>query len=240
MNGEIKKAISANALLSLLEARDQHALAASAHLQRFAKSQTIYKEGNEATEVWIVVSGEVKIVKFSEGGSILALELMIAPEIFGAVFYADNPAYPCSALAVRETTVVKFQVAKLLSLLEKSAPLQKAMLGETCRRFCHAQNMRGLAMESATKRIAYALVYLHGKFGHEIPHSRATLAELAGTTVETAIRITSSLSKQSMIATKRGRIEVLALGSLKKLVFGIAATDQVRVIPERDSESRSK
>lgn len=222
-SGEIAKALAANSLLSLLEARDQHALATAADLQVFAKNQTIYKEGAAATAVWIVVSGQVKIVKFSEGGSVLALELMIAPEIFGAVFYADNPTYPCTALAVRETTVVKFQVAKLFSLLERSAPLQKAMLDETCRRFCHAQNMRGLAMESAAKRIAYALIYLHGKFGDEIPHSRATLAELAGTTVETAIRITSSLSKHSMIATKRGRIEVLALGRLKKLVFGIAA-----------------
>ncbi|MGI8480741.1 MAG: Crp/Fnr family transcriptional regulator [Chthoniobacterales bacterium] len=220
---EIAKAIAANSLLSLLETREQHALTTSAQLQRFAKNQTIYKEGDAATEVWIVISGQVKIVKFSEGGSVLALELMIASEIFGAVFYADNPTYPCTALAVRETAVVKFQVAKLFSLLEKSAPLQKAMLGETCRRFCHAQNMRGLAMESAAKRVAYALVYLHGKFGDEIPHSRATLAELAGTTVETAIRITSALSKQSMIATKRGRIEVLTLGRLKKLVFGVAA-----------------
>lgn len=220
---EIANAIAANSLLSLLAARDQHALASSAQLQRFVKGQSIYKEGDAASEVWIVVSGQAKIVKFSEGGNALALELMVAPEMFGAVFYADNPTYPCTALAVGETAVVKFQLAKLFSLLERSAPLQKAMLGETCRRFCHAQNMRGLAMESAAKRIAYALIYLHGKFGNEIPHSRATLAELAGTTVETAIRITSSLSKQSLIATRRGGNEVLALGRLKKLVFGVAA-----------------
>ena len=220
---EIARAIAANSLLSLLGTRDQDALAASAHLQQFAKSETIYQEGDAATEVWIVVSGQVKIVKFSEGGNVLALELMVAPEIFGAVFYADNPTYPCTALALGETVAMKFQLAKLFPLLERTPPLQKAMLEETCRRFCHAQNMRGLAMESAAKRIAYALVYLHGKFGDEIPHHRATLAELAGTTVETAIRVTSSLSKQSLIATRRGGIKVLALGRLKKRVFGVAA-----------------
>jgi len=85
----MKKAISANALLSLLEPSEQQALAAVAHLQRFAKGQTIYEEGKPAADIWVVASGQVKIVKFSEGGQALALELMIAPELFGAVFYAQ-------------------------------------------------------------------------------------------------------------------------------------------------------
>ncbi len=233
MNGEIKKAISANALLSLLEPSEQKALAAVAHLQRFAKGQTIYEEGKPAADIWVVASGQVKIVKFSEGGQALALELMIAPELFGAVFYAQDPVYPCSAIALQETAVLRFRVADLFSCSKKNSRLQDAMLAETCRRFCHAQNMRGLAMEKARKRIAYVIVYLHRKFGSEILHSRATLAELAGVTVETAIRTTSLLNQRGIIETKRGSIEVRSLAMLEEFAFGIPAKNRPAIVARR-------
>lgn len=235
MNGEIKKAISANALLSLLEPSEQKALAAVAHLQSFAKGQTIYEEGKPATDIWVVASGQVKIVKFSEGGQALALELMIAPELFGAVFYAQDPVYPCSAIALQETAVLRFRVADLFSCSKKNSRLQSAMLAETCRRFCHAQNMRGLAMEKASKRIAYVIVYLHRKFGSEILHSRATLAELAGVTVETAIRTTSSLNQRGIIETKRGSIEVLSLAMLEEFAFGMPAKNRPAIVARQKS-----
>ncbi len=235
MNGEIRKAISANALLSLLEPSEQKALAAVAHLQRFAKGQTIYEEGKPATDIWVVASGQVKIVKFSEGGQALALELMIAPELFGAVFYARDPVYPCSAIALQEAVVLRFRMADLFSCSKKNSRLQNAMLAETCRRFCHAQNMRGLAMEKASKRIAYVIVYLHQKFGSEILHSRATLAELAGTTLETAIRITSLLNKRGIIETKRGSIEVLSLGMLEEFAFSISAKNRPAIVARQKS-----
>lgn len=232
---EIRKAISANGLLSLLERHEQQALAAVAHLQHVQKGETIYEEGKPATEIWVVASGQVKIVKFSEGGQALALELMIAPELFGAVFYAQDPAYPCSAIALNETAVLKFRVADLFSCSKKNSRLQNTMLADTCRRFCHAQNMRGLAMEKASKRIAYVIVYLHQKFGSEILHSRATLAELAGTTVETAIRITSLLNKWGIIETKRGSVEVLSLARLQEFAFGIPAKREQAIVAPRKS-----
>lgn len=235
MNGEIKKAIAANALLSLLEPSEEKALAAVAHLHRFTKGQTIYEEGKPATDIWVVASGQVKIVKFSEGGQALALELMIAPELFGAVFYAQDPVYPCSAIALQETDTLRFRATDLFSCAKKNSRLQNAMLAETCRRFCHAQNMRGLALEKASKRIAYVIVYLHRKFGSEILQSRATLAELAGVTVETAIRTTSLLNQRGIIETKRGSIEVRSLAMLEEFAFGMAAKNRPAIVARRKS-----
>jgi hypothetical protein len=70
--------------------------------------------------------------------------------------------------------------------------------------------MRGLTIEDVPKRIAGALVYLFEKFGSEIPERRVKLAKLAGTTVESSIRMSSQLSEAKIIATGRGRIEILS------------------------------
>jgi CRP-like cAMP-binding protein len=218
-NREVQRIISANALLSLLSPAEQDQLAVTARLQHFAKGETFYEEYKAATDVWVLVSGQVKLVKFSDRGHVLALELMIPPEIFGAIFFTNYPFYPCTAIALQDAVALKFRVAEFHLFLEKNVRLQKATLAYTCMRLCHGQNMRGLAMEDVATRIGYVLIYLHGKFGEHIPHSRATLAELAGTTVETAIRVTRSLDGQGIIATKRGGITVLSLERLHEFAY---------------------
>ena len=80
--------------------------------------------------------------------------------------------------------------------------------------------MRVLWLEEARVRIAYLLLYLYEKFGRVIPETRATIAELAGTSVETAIRITSGLVKRGILATRRGQVEILSLARLRVCAQG--------------------
>ncbi|MDQ6626598.1 MAG: helix-turn-helix domain-containing protein, partial [Verrucomicrobiota bacterium] len=51
--------------------------------------------------------------------------------------------------------------------------------------------------------------------GDEIPHTRRTLAQLAGTTVESAIRATTRLSEKGIIETRRRQIKIIAPQKLK-------------------------
>ena len=202
-------AIASNRFLSLLSEPDQETLAREASLKRFSKGEVLYHEDEAATRVWVVVQGQVKLVKVTRKGHELMIELVVQQELFGAVFYAHHPVYPTTAIALADTVTMLFPVATMHRLLDKSPRFQKEILADMCRRLCHAQEMRGLALEDVPRRLGWALMYLHGKFGAEIPHNRQTLAELAGTTVETAIRFTRKLSKQGIITTRRGEITVL-------------------------------
>jgi CRP/FNR family transcriptional regulator, nitrogen oxide reductase regulator len=211
----IKTAIGRNHHLSLLDSTAQNALALHARLSHFDKDDVIYREAEPAKEVWAVVEGQVKVAKITSKGHELMIEIVLRHELFGAVFYAECPTYPCSAIAMEKTTVLHFPIAEMHRHMDKSARLQKAILADTCRRLCHAQHMRGLAVEDVPHRIGCSLLYLHDRFGDEIPHTRNTLAELAGTTVETALRITGELSRQGILETKRGSITILSREKLE-------------------------
>ncbi|RYD70445.1 MAG: Crp/Fnr family transcriptional regulator [Verrucomicrobiaceae bacterium] len=203
-------AIAANRFFAFLPESRQETLAAETHLRQFAKGEVLYHENEPAEHVWVVVRGQVKLVKITRKGQELVIELVVAQELFGAVYYAGHPTYPTTAVALEETVVLLLPVAVMHRLLEESPRFQKEILADMCRRLCHAQEMRGLALEEVPRRLSWALLYLHGKFGPDIPHNRQTLAELAGTTVETAIRFTRRLSRDGIITTRRGRITVLA------------------------------
>jgi CRP-like cAMP-binding protein len=210
MQPEIFDMLGTNSSLVLLDIKARKQLAAISNLTIFGKGQVIYHEGTPATRVWAVVSGQVKIVKITAKGHELMIEIIVPQELFGAVYYAECPQYPCTAVAMESARVLSFPVSQMHSYLGGNGALQRRVLADTCIRLCHAQHMRGLAVEGVPQRIGGALVYLFEKFGSNIPHTRATLANLAGTTVESAIRVTRKLSKNGIISTRRGSITVLA------------------------------
>ena len=56
--------------------------------------------------------------------------------------------------------------------------------------------------------LAAALLYLHHKFGTVLPVRRAELAEMAGTTAETAMRTLRRLEELGLVERRRGQIVI--------------------------------
>ncbi len=67
------------------------------------------------------------------------------------------------------------------------------------------------------QRIAGVLLMLHDKLGPELPFTRQEIADMSGTTVETAIRIMSRLTEEGIIKSTRGRIKVADGEKLRRL-----------------------
>ena len=202
--------ISQHRLLKVLDGGPQEELAGLANVRDYQAAEVLYHEGEDATDVWVVVTGQVELVKLTTRGHEFMIELAIPQDLFGAVFYAECPRYPVTAVALEAARVIHFPIREMHDLLARNPRFMKAVLADTCMRLCHAQHMRGLTIEDVPMRIAGALVYLFEKFGPEIPESRVTLAKLAGTTVESAIRLSRQLVEAKIIATERGRIEILS------------------------------
>ncbi len=208
-------AIAANDVLSSLRPSSKQQLVAGVTFQELEKDTVICHQEAAAVRFWLVLRGEVKMVKYTTNGAALLIELVLPNELFGTVFCGDKPVYPCSAVTMKHSELLAFRLKHLVADLENNSLLQKILLADTCSKLCHAQQMRGLWLEEARVRIAHLLLYLHETFGRVIPQTRATLAELAGTSVETAIRITNALSRHGILATSRGQMEILSLPGLR-------------------------
>jgi CRP-like cAMP-binding protein len=207
--------LARNRLLGGLRSDDRQRLSAIGLRVIVEKQGVLFHEGDAATDVWLIVSGMVKLVRLARLEVILALELKLPHELIGAVFYRDHPLRPCSAIAMEHTELIQFPAALLDELLEQNPAVTRAFLADVCRDLCHAQQMRGLARDDVPRRVGRALLYLHARFGSEISQGRGILAELAGTTVESAIRVTRNLSERGIVRTARGRITIQSLPRLQ-------------------------
>jgi CRP-like cAMP-binding protein len=211
----VTDAIRANDMLSKLRAPSKEKLIAGALLHELEKGATICHQGAPAIRFCLVLSGQIKLVRYTTKAVALLVDIVLPNQLFGAVFHDHNPVYPCSALGMRRTELLSFRLKDLIVGLEENAPLLKMLLANTCDELCQSQRIRSLWLEEARIRIAHLLLYLLEKFGRVIPETRATLAELAGTSVETATRVTTALVRGGILATRRGQIEILSIPALR-------------------------
>lgn len=122
-----------------------------------------------------------------------------------------------SAVASVNSVLVAIPVAELARLDVKYKSVQDGLFAKVCRDLSHSQTWRGLAVENAERRIAHALLYLYQRLGAAIPQTRTSVAELAGTTAETAIRTIGRLAEKRVVAASRGSITILSLQALERV-----------------------
>jgi CRP-like cAMP-binding protein len=210
----VNDAMAANEVLSRLRPVSKRKLTAGATFEALQRGTVIYHEAAPAVRFWLVLRGEVKRVTYSTKGAALVIDIALPNQLFGVVLHPNNPVYPCTAVAMKPTELLSFRRKDLMDDLESNPPLQGMLLADTSHQLCQAIQLRGLWLEEARVRIARVLLYLYEKFGRLIPQTRATVAELAGTSLETAIRITNRLARRGILATGRGQIEILSLAGL--------------------------
>ncbi len=88
-------------------------------------------------------------------------------------------------------------------------------------RLREAQNrLRDLAGERVERRIARTLFMLSSKLGPTLPFTRQEIADMAGTTTETAIRVMSQLKERGVIRSGRGRTIIIDEAKLRLLSEG--------------------
>ncbi len=218
-NHQVEAAIAESALFALLSPLRRQQFAAHASLWRCEKEEALLREGDKAEWAWTVVTGRAKIFKCSPASRQRLLIDIIGPgEICGAVYDPANASLSFSASTMEAAIVLKFPAAELRKHADSNAPLLRALLQDACLRLRHARHMHSLSIENVAGRIVCALLYLEEKFGDDIPLTRATLAELAGTTVESAIRTTKLLSDEGFLRTARRRMQITARAGLENFV----------------------
>ncbi len=228
----IEVALAANNVLRTLSSAQREKFATEASLADYAKGELLYRENDPAKDGWAIVRGEIKVVKQSRRGPPLTIEIIIPGEICGAHCYSGEGNYLFAARAMEATAAIKFSISLLEEFSRSNGRLLRVLMRDACRRLYHAQHMRSIAGEDVAGRIACALVYLQDKFGDEIPHSRRTLAELAGTTVESAIRATKKLRDAGIVETRRNHMRILSSSRLKAFAHktgpALSGSSQVR------------
>jgi CRP/FNR family transcriptional regulator len=187
----------------------------------FLSGESIFWEEDTADWFYIVAVGQVKVLKHTSGGKEFVIAFFGPGEMFGEVAVFQNEPYPASAQVTVETKVLGIRGEDFLAFLSRRPRVALRIINVLGNRLKEAQSrLRDFAGERVEQRLARILLMLAAKFGSTLPFTRQELANMAGTTIETAIRVMSHLKDAGIVRSTRGKITILDEGKLKLLSEG--------------------
>jgi CRP-like cAMP-binding protein len=198
--------------------RPEQAKALRAHVleRQIERGRAIYFAGDSADHFWWVIRGAVRLYKSSQDGNITTIEVLGPGEVFGAVSALDGDAYPVSAEGVSDGVAWSLPRSHFVNLLNSDPAIARSILEIITRRLHNAQErVRSFAQDAAPRRLAQAL--LRVTRDGEADVTRRDLAEDAGTTVETAIRVLRKFQSEGILQSSVGHIEICDAAALERL-----------------------
>ena len=187
----------------------------------FTPNEFIFWDGDSPEWFYIVAEGKVKVLKHSSSGKEFIIAFFGPGEMFGEVAVFENKPYPASAQAVIETKVIGVKKDDFLPFLANRPQVALKIISVLGGRLRDAQSrLRDIAGERVEQRLASVLLMLSVKFGPTIPFTRQEIADMVGTTIETAIRVMSTLKNRRIIRSVRGKVIILDEQKLRLLSEG--------------------
>ncbi len=184
----------------------------------YPKDAYIFHAGDPPDALYIVWMGQVKLLRHSEEGRDVVLDVIGPGHMFGEMAVFDGAPYSSSAQTMEDVAVVAISRPDFFRLLERYPSVSLAVISELSRRLRSASDLvHSLAVERVERRIARMLLKLAASTAQrsqnglviDLPLTRQDIADMTGTTVETAIRVMSRFRRQGLITTERGRVIVL-------------------------------
>jgi CRP-like cAMP-binding protein len=181
----------------------------------------VFWEGDDPDWFYIIAEGKIKVLKHSSSGREFIIAFFGPGEMFGEVAVFENKPYPASAQAVAETKVLGINRKDFLAFLVNRPEITLRIIYVLGGRLRDAQSrLRDIAGERVEQRLAGILLMLYLKLGPNLPFTRQEIAEMAGTTTETAIRTMSRLKAGGIIRSVRGKTVILDENKLRLLSEG--------------------
>lgn len=208
-------------IFSGLDDKELDELARLSMERHFNEGEFVFWEGDAPDWFYIIAEGRIKVVKHASSGKEFIVAFFSDSDIFGEVAVFENKPYPASSQAITAANVVGIKQADFLKFLSQRPQVALRIINVLGGRLREAQTrLSDFAGERAEQRVFRILFMLYSRIGPELPFTRQEVADMAGTTTETAIRIISRLITAGIIKSGRGKMIILDEKKLKLLSQG--------------------
>lgn len=189
---------------------------AFATLQSLEKGDELWHAGDAADSLCVVISGRVKVVRHAEQGDVI-LEMFGPAETVGVVAVYNHIPYPATAIAMEPTRLLRLSRRDWFDLIENDHAFARGLLLQMTRlNMGLTRKLAAMHGSRVPTRIAGLFLSLAQRLGRqttegtEIPLalSRQEIAELVGTTIESAIRVMSRWNREGLLVTGRDRFVI--------------------------------
>jgi len=193
----------------------------AARERTYPKNSVILFEDDPGDALYVVLTGEVKVVLIGEDGREVILSILRSGDFFGEMSLIDNQPRSAHVIATEASNLMVLRRDEFRDCLEQAPRIALGLLQALSRRLRRADDkIGGLVLLDVTGRVARVLLELADEHdGEHVPRkiTHHMLAQMIGSSRETVSRTLRELADQSLIQVSRKDIAILDRSRLEDL-----------------------
>src|SRR5437588_1329337 len=214
-------------VLSTLERTDLERIAQLVVPCSFAAGEVVFREGDSSDTCYVVREGRVRAIRTHRDGRTLTLARFGRGDIFGELALFEDERRSATVEAIEPTSVVGVLGPDMRRLLSEHAEISARLVIALGRRLRETnERLARQSFQTVQSRVAVVLSQLVEQEQAEdaggdvlVTATQADLAQLAGSSRESASRFLAVLERAGVISQGRGRLVVHDPAALKQYVF---------------------
>ena len=215
-------------VFSTLERDDLGRIAQLAVPRRFEPGQTVFREGDQSDTCYVVREGHARAVRSHGDGRTITLATFGPGDIFGELAMFEDERRSATVEAIETTSVVAVLGPDMRRLMSEHPEIATRLVIALGRRLREMnERLSRQSFQTVQSRVAVVLSELvaqevaDGKEPSNVllTATQSDLAQLAGSSRESASRFLAVLERAGVISQGRGRLVVHDPDALKQYVF---------------------
>jgi CRP/FNR family transcriptional regulator len=213
---------------STLEQGDLERIAQVAVPREFGPGQVVFREGDASDTCYVVRDGHARAIRTHGDGRTITLATFGPGDIFGELAMFEDERRSATVEAIGTTSVVGVLGPDMRRLMSEHPEIAMRLVVALGRRLREMnERLSRQSFQTVQSRVAVVLSQLveqeiaRGKDGHDVlvTATQADLAQLAGSSRESASRFLAVLERAGVISQGRGRLIVHNPDALQQYVF---------------------
>ena len=215
-------------VFSTLEQADLERIADLAVPRSFAPGQAVFREGDASDTCYVVREGRARAVRTHRDGRTITLARFGPGDIFGELAMFEDELRSATVEAIEPMGVVAVLGPDMRRLMSEHPQIAMRLVIALGRRLREMnERLSRQSFQTVQSRVASVLSELaaqevaagHGPADVLITATQADLAQLAGSSRESASRFLAVLERAGVISQGRGRLVVHRPQALEQYVF---------------------
>jgi CRP-like cAMP-binding protein len=196
--------------------------------RRFGPHQVIFREGDASDTCYVVESGHARAVREHADGRSIALAHFGPGDIFGELAMFDDERRSATVEALEDVKAIAILGADMRRLLREHADISYKLVIALGRRLRETnERLTRQSFQTVQSRVAGVLAQLVEQARAEgaqdgdvlVVATQAEVAQLAGSSRESASRFLAVLERAGVVSQGRGRLTVHEPDALARYVF---------------------
>ncbi len=196
-------------------------------IRRFAKHQTVFREGDPGQSFYVILSGSVAIVRVAPDGRETILSLLKERDFFGEMSVFDTTVRAATVRTLTPVEVGVIERSDFLALIDRSPRIGRLLVIALSERLRVANAMiAATTSQDIRSRLASLLLNLSASFGEEVGTgmrislrlTNQEMANMIGTTRETVNRTLNKFWDERLIDMRTAHVVVVDPDGLRAMV----------------------